>query len=216
MLKLFPLKIPTDSDIGTRFKAAAEVAGLTYWELLGRMLKLWDEQKSTKHSQESTRMESLEAEITALRDMVIKMVTMQNTVKYAEESKLSGMDTLMVTSEQKEVKVTELNDVVTNMVTVANTAKTEEESKLSDVTLEAKPSSEPEVKSELETSIPEKSPARKATEKKQRPGRGHPRKVTPGAPQAKPVVEPAPEESPAPTPTEQKKRGRGRPPKVRA
>jgi hypothetical protein len=80
MLKLFPLKIPVESDIGIRFKMEAEKAGLTYWELLGRMLKAWESQSNAQLSlfpESSTeRISALEAEVAALKDMVTDMVTM--------------------------------------------------------------------------------------------------------------------------------------------
>jgi uncharacterized damage-inducible protein DinB len=105
MLKLFPLKIPTDSDIGTRFKAEAEKAGLTYWELLGRMLKSWESQPSAQLSlfpassdsaecseERGRRIEALEAEVAELKDMVTNMVSISKTL--GPLSKQEHMDTI--------------------------------------------------------------------------------------------------------------------------
>jgi hypothetical protein len=82
MLKLFPLKIPTDSDIGLRFKAAAEAAGLAYWELLGRLLKMWDARSLEGQlplfpppPTIDERFDTLEEKMGELRDMVSNMVS---------------------------------------------------------------------------------------------------------------------------------------------
>jgi hypothetical protein len=88
MLKLFPLKIPTDSDIGLRFKTAAEKAGLTYWELLGRMLKWWESQPDsqlTLFPDHTKRITMLETELETLKNMVANLVTTNTQTVPAKE-----------------------------------------------------------------------------------------------------------------------------------
>jgi hypothetical protein len=117
MLKLFPLKIPVESDIGIRFKAEAEKAGLTYWELLGRMLKTWESQPSAQLplflDDSSERITALEAQIKEIKDMVANMVTMskkQVEAQIAPES-LPNLEeatqTVTITKEEPTISETE-------------------------------------------------------------------------------------------------------------
>jgi hypothetical protein len=106
VLKLFPLKIPVESDIGARFKGEAERLGLSYWEFLGRLLKMWEQQapnaqlslfpqeesKPAPSSPTDQKIEELEAQLKMLQDMVSKMVTITAIPVVVEPAELGAVE----------------------------------------------------------------------------------------------------------------------------